>query len=125
VHCMRMLSDHWRHPLHLLSFEDLYMASSKKKFPTHIVVFLAPAVIIYTLFMIYPLIDSLRLGFYGVDPAAPQEEIFVGFDNYERLLTHEQWAPRLAGAIKNNFLFFAVHMLVQNPVGLLLAVLLS
>ena len=37
------------------------MPSSRKPFPTHIVVFLAPAVIIYTVFMIYPLLDSLRL----------------------------------------------------------------
>lgn len=96
-----------------------------RQFPTHIVVFLAPAVIIYTLFMIYPLIDSLRLGFYAADPEAPTEEIFVGTANYERLLTNDQWAPRLVGAIQNNFIFFAVHMLVQNPVGLILAVLLS
>jgi raffinose/stachyose/melibiose transport system permease protein len=40
-----------------------------KRFPTHIVVFLAPAVIIYTLFMIFPLINSLRFSFF-----APSEE---------------------------------------------------
>ena len=34
---------------------------SRKPFPTHIFVFLAPATIIYTLFMVYPLADSLRL----------------------------------------------------------------
>jgi raffinose/stachyose/melibiose transport system permease protein len=97
----------------------------KKSFPTHIIVFLAPAIIIYTVFMIFPLIDSLRLGFYGKDPMNPTQEIFVGTANYERLLTNDLWAPRLVGAIKNNFLFFAVHMLVQNPIGLILAVLLS
>lgn len=98
---------------------------TKKSFPTHIVVFLAPAVIIYTLFMIYPLLDSLRLGFYADDPENPAEEIFVGTDTYERLFTNENWAPRLKGAIKNNFIFFIIHMLVQNPIGLVLAVLLS
>jgi len=101
------------------------MSSTAKKFPFHIIVFLAPAVIIYTLFMIYPLIDSLRLGFYAADPDVPGQEIYVGFDNYTRLLTDDQWAPRLIGATRNNFIFFAVHMLVQNPIGLLLAVLLS
>ena len=38
---------------------------SRKPFPWHIVAFLAPATLIYTLFMIYPLIDSLRLSLYN------------------------------------------------------------
>ena len=40
-----------------------------KRFPTHIVVFLAPAVIIYSVFMIFPLVNSLRFSLY-----APGEE---------------------------------------------------
>ncbi len=99
------------------------MNKCRKSFPTHIVVFLAPAVIIYTLFMVYPLVDSLRLSLYA--PAAAGGEAFVGFQNYEKLLTHELWAPRLQGALKNNFIFFLFHMFLQNPIGLLLATLLS
>lgn len=98
---------------------------TRKRFPTHIVVFLAPAVIIYTVFMIYPLIDSLRLSLYAPSAENPQVEEFVGFKNYETLFTDPNYAPRLQGAVKNNFIFFAVHMLVQNPVGLLLATLLT
>ena len=97
----------------------------KKPFPFHIIVFLAPAVIIYTVFMIYPLIDSLRLGFYAPQEDNPQEEEFVAFDNYNTLFTNNNWKPRLIGAIKNNFIFFAIHMFVQNPIGLFLATLLS
>ncbi len=98
---------------------------TRKRFPTHIIVFLAPAVIIYTVFMIYPLIDSLRLSLYAPSAENPQVEEFVGFKNYETLFTDPNYAPRLQGAVKNNFIFFAVHMLVQNPVGLLLATLLT
>lgn len=96
-----------------------------KRFPFHIIVFLAPAVIIYTTFMIYPLVDSLRLGFFAPAKDNIQQEVFVGFDNYKRLLTDKNWAPRLEGAIKNNIIFFIIHMCVQNPIGLLLATLLS
>ncbi len=99
-----------------------------KPFPWHIVVFLAPAVIIYTAFMIFPLIDSLRLSLYdtGRDPETNQPfETFVGLANYQRLFTDDLLAPRLWGAIRNNLIFFAIHMLVQNPLGLLLATLLS
>jgi raffinose/stachyose/melibiose transport system permease protein len=95
----------------------------KKRFPVHVVVFLAPAVLVYTAFMIYPLLDSLRLSLYA--PAADRTEIFVGLRNYVRLVTDANWAPFLWNAIRNNFVFFAVHMLVQNPLGLLLAALLS
>ncbi len=97
---------------------------SRKPFPTHIIVFLAPATLIYTLFMIYPLADSLRLSLFTIS-SEQGNEIFVGFQNYITLLTDELWSERFWGALKNNFIFFLVHMLVQNPVGLLLAALLS
>ncbi|HET7839004.1 MAG TPA: sugar ABC transporter permease, partial [Rectinemataceae bacterium] len=41
-----------------------------------------------------------------------------------KLLSDSEWAPRFRGALRNNFVFFAIHMLVQNPIGLLLAALL-
>ncbi|MBC8170382.1 MAG: sugar ABC transporter permease [Anaerolineae bacterium] len=101
------------------------MKRSGKAFPFHIIVFLAPALAIYTLFMIYPLVDTLRVSLYAPSAETPRQEEFVGLQNYEQLLTSDQWAPRLQGAIKNNFIFFAIHMIVQNPLGLLLATLLA
>jgi raffinose/stachyose/melibiose transport system permease protein len=95
----------------------------RKPFPTHILVFLAPAVIIYSLFMVYPLLDSLRLSFFTILPQ--NREVFAGLNNYITLFTNPNYAPRFWGALKNNLVFFAVHMLVQNPVGLLLASLLA
>ncbi len=56
----------------------------RKPFPTHIVVFLAPAVLVYTIFMIIPLLDSLRLSFLDNDT-----NIFVGIQNYVTLLTND------------------------------------
>ncbi len=94
-----------------------------RRFPFYLIVFLAPAVIVYSLFMIYPLIDSLRLSLFAVDPQG-KREAFVGFANFQRLLGDSNWAPRFWGALKNNLVFFCVHMLVQNPVGLLVASLL-
>lgn len=85
--------------------------------------FLAPAVLIYTAFMIYPLIDTLRLSLYTFGPE--RQEIFVGFANYRTLFSDDQWVPFLRNAIENNVIFFAVHMLFQNPIGLLLAALLA
>ncbi len=94
--------------------------STRKRFPTHIVVFLAPAVIVYTVFMIIPLADSLRLSF-----ATPDSAVATGFDNYRKLFSDPQWADQFWNALRNNFIFFIIHMVIQNPIGLLLAGLLS
>jgi raffinose/stachyose/melibiose transport system permease protein len=97
--------------------------SNRKPFPTHILVFLAPAVVIYTIFMILPLLDSIRLSFFTITP--DNKEVFSGIQNYINLFTNSNYAPRFAGALKNNLGFFAINMLVQNPIGLLLAALLA
>lgn len=96
---------------------------TRRKFPTHIVVFLAPATIIYTLFMVYPLLDSMRLSFFTSDSVG--NEFFIGIQNYVTLLTDDLWKPRLWGAFRNNVIFFLIHMVVQNSIGLLLAALLT
>ncbi len=94
----------------------------RKSFPYYIFVFLAPAVIIYTIFMVYPLLNSLRMSFYTV---TNNQEVFAGFDNYVKLFTNSNFAPRFFGALKNNFVFFAIHMVVQNSIALMLAALIS
>lgn len=97
--------------------------AEKKRFPTHILVFLLPATLIYTAFMVYPLFDSMRLSLFSADSAG--RESFVGLQNYVTLLTDDLWAPRFWGALKNNAIFFLIHMVVQNSIGLMLAALLT
>ncbi len=96
--------------------------SPARSFPWHIVVFLMPAVIIYTVFMILPLIDSLRLSLYTLDDN--HQEIFNGLNNYVVLLTDPRWSAAFQNAFWNNVKFFIIHMVVQNSIGLLLASLL-
>lgn len=95
----------------------------RKRFPLHIVVFLLPALAIYTLFMIYPLLSSLWLSLNN--KSAGGDAVFVGLANYVRLFTAPEFAATFWNALKNNVIFFAVHMVAQNPIGLLLAVLLT
>jgi len=94
-----------------------------RRFPTHIIVFLAPAVVIYTLFMIYPLLDSIRLSFYSLGEGGVP--YFDGFKNYAILFNDPNWSGAFWNAFWNNIILFAIHMLVQNPIGLLLAACLS
>lgn len=86
-------------------------------------VFLAPAFCLYTVFMIWPLADSLRLSLFSENDAGVRS--FAGLQNYETLFLDPLWSDRVWGALKNNAVFFAVHFLVQNPVALGLAALLS
>jgi raffinose/stachyose/melibiose transport system permease protein len=76
--------------------------SGRRQFPTHILVFLAPAVIIYTLFMVIPLLDSLRLSFYTIEQ---NQDVFNGLGNYVTLFTDQNYAPRFWGALRNNIVF--------------------
>lgn len=95
----------------------------KKTFPWHIAVFLAPAVVIYSMFSALPLLDTLRLGFYTTSDAGAHS--FVGLSNYHTILFDSDWSAAFWNAMWNNLKFFAIHMLLQNPIGLLLATLFS
>ncbi|WP_420446085.1 carbohydrate ABC transporter permease [Candidatus Poriferisodalis sp.] len=84
-----------------------------------ILVFIAPATIIYSVFMVYPLLDSLRRSFFDDDGN------YAGLANYDTLFTNPAFSDRFWGALGHNFQFFAFHMVLQNPIGLVLAVLLT
>src|SRR5687768_6770122 len=92
-------------------------------FPMHIVVFLAPAVLLYTIFMVMPLINSLRLSFFEIGNQNQQH--YGGLQHYIKLFTDPNVEPFFWRALRNNFAIFAVHLLVQNPIGLVLAALLA
>jgi raffinose/stachyose/melibiose transport system permease protein len=73
--------------------------------------------------MAYPMLDSLRLSFY--DQNGPGQPVFVGLQNFQTLLGDPNWSQSFWNALINNFVFFSIHMLVQNPIALLLATLLT
>ncbi|MBK4216291.1 sugar ABC transporter permease [Paracoccus caeni] len=96
--------------------------AQRKAFRWHIVVFLAPAVLVYTAIMIIPLIGTLNLSLFG---KAEGGRVFVGLANFATLFGDPRWSTAFWNALANNAWFFLIHMLVQNPVGIMLAALLS
>jgi raffinose/stachyose/melibiose transport system permease protein len=88
----------------------------------HIAVFLAPAVLVYTAVMIIPLFGTLQLSFFN---AENQQRYFAGLQNFRTLFGDPRWAAAFWNALWNNTWFFIIHMLVQNPIGIALAALLS
>jgi raffinose/stachyose/melibiose transport system permease protein len=85
--------------------------------------FLAPALIVYTLFSVAPLIATIVSSLYTKTEGGGLA--WNGLGNFNTLLFDETWSKPFWNAFKNNCLFFLVHMLVQNPIGLVLAALLS
>ncbi len=93
-----------------------------KRVRWHILVFLAPAVLVYTAVMIIPLFNTLRLALYA---EVDQARVFVGLQNFRTLFGNAVWSEQFWNALGNNIWFFVIHMAVQNPIGIALAALLS
>jgi raffinose/stachyose/melibiose transport system permease protein len=95
--------------------------------PWHVLlVFIAPALVIYTALMIYPVGSSLWLAFHEqLDDRALR---FVGFDNIIRLfadISAAAYDDRFLNALGNTVRFFLIVAGLQTPLALLLAALLS
>ncbi|MFN4154259.1 MAG: carbohydrate ABC transporter permease [Paracoccaceae bacterium] len=96
--------------------------ATRKPVRWHIVVFLAPAVLVYTAIMILPLIGTLNLSLFN---KGPDGVVFVGLGNFATLFGDPRWSASFWNALGNNAWFFLIHMLVQNPIGVALAAILS
>lgn len=78
-----------------------------------------PAVIIYGLFIVYPLLAALAYSFFdwnGIVRGA-----FVGLKNFKNLFTLEPFSGMFWNAFQHNVIYFVVQMVVQNGLAFLLA----
>lgn len=105
-----------------MDVDDLSAAPQRRPIRWHIAVFMLPALLIYTAVMIIPLGSTLWLSFFN---QVDGHSTFVGFGNFVTLFSEPKWADGFWNALKNNVIFFIIHMLVQNPIGVALAALLS
>jgi raffinose/stachyose/melibiose transport system permease protein len=85
--------------------------------------YLIPALLFYCVFMAFPLLDSLRLSLYSGNSG--QIAVFVGFDNFKKLFFDPVISERYWGAFANTWYFFCIHLLFQNCLGILFAVILT
>ena len=98
------------------------MLTTKRARWHHLLFFIGPALVIYSAFMAWPLLDSLRQSFYSV---VGGQTVFVGLGNYQALFNEPVFSERFWGALQHNVYWFILFMAIQNPVGLLLATLIS
>jgi raffinose/stachyose/melibiose transport system permease protein len=85
-------------------------------------IFVAPALILFTLFIVLPVFEAVGTSFYnwnGLGVLSPDK--FIGLGNYEQLAANRTFQR----AIGNTLLIIAAALLIQLPMALALASLLA
>ncbi len=83
------------------------------------IVFIAPALILFSIYVIYPIVNSIWISFHDWDGIS--DPFFIGLGNYEELIL---WDESFGTAIWNNILWLFFFMLA--PVfGLAIALFLN
>ncbi len=85
-----------------------------------IILFLLPALILFLLFVIYPIFQSIYYSLFNWKGFGPAED-FVGLDNFKDILTDEVFQI----ALRNGFLIVGFSLGLQLPLSLALAVLVG
>ncbi len=84
---------------------------------------LAPALALFSAFVAYPVLGAMAYSLYRWDGITRAG--FAGAANFSRLLTQYPYSERMVTAFWHNAWTFVLTMLVQNGLGMLLAVLLA
>ncbi|MBQ9149178.1 MAG: sugar ABC transporter permease [Oscillospiraceae bacterium] len=82
--------------------------------------FYVPALILFAIFVVYPFMKGIYLSFTNWNGYAKTFKM-VGFDNYIKMFSD----PNVRTAIVNTLIYGAGSTLIQNVLGLLLALLLN
>lgn len=103
-------------------YADTKAAIKKKNKPwlSYSVLFILPSFILYTLFVIYPTLNSVNLSFTSWDGVSPQIK-YIGFDNFI-----EMWhSDRVHNALKNTLILSVTLVVLENVVAIALAMLVD
>ncbi|GAA0330477.1 sugar ABC transporter permease [Bacillus carboniphilus] len=95
----------------------------KRNYRKHLVhLFLLPAVLLYGVFQLYPLMTAVVNSFYSWDGFV--KDSFIGFENFITLLTESPHKETFLNAFKHNWVYFFVNVFSELAVAFLLALLI-
>ncbi|TFV46234.1 sugar ABC transporter permease [Blastococcus sp. TF02A-35] len=94
--------------------------AGKRRQRLEIAIFVAPALALMAVFVVYPVYSAARMSLYRWKGFGPLVD-FVGLRNYVRVLTDDVFTD----AVVHNFIIVFASILVQLPLGLALALLLN
>ena len=86
-----------------------------------IIIFLLPAVLIYTTILIYPITQTIYQSFFSWNGIAQSALEFVGLDNYKALYGNKEFFQALA----NSGRFLVVGFVLQMPISFLLGLFIT
>lgn len=95
-------------------------SSSRKRLKSFFTIglFISPALIVYSVYVLYPIINTLIYSFYEWDGMGVG--VFVGFENYLNLFKDAVFLT----ALKNNTWVVLTSVFAQIPLGLIMALML-
>ena len=85
--------------------------------------FLLPGLLVYLLFMVYPLTSAIGYSLYSWNGMV--RGAFQGLENFRVVLTQNPYNIRFWNALKHNSIFFGITFLLQSTLGLFFAVLFT
>ena len=84
-----------------------------------ITAFLSPAIIVYVLFVLYPMVRAVWFSLYDWNGLGPMED-FVGWRNFERILSDNVFQM----AVRHNLTLVVLSLVVQLPIALAIALMI-
>lgn len=91
----------------------------RRKWPV-VLAFLAPALLLYFAFVLFPIVQGIRFSLYDWNGLEPLVD-FVGFENFTKAFGDDVFR----GALKHNGIILVLSLLIQLPFAMFLAVLLD
>src|SRR6185436_10468363 len=97
-------------------------SSSPRKTRDNIIItlFLLPALILFLLFVIYPIFQSIYYSFFNWKGFGPADD-FVGLENFKNILSDKVFII----ALRNALLLIVFSLIIQLPLSLMLAVMVG
>jgi raffinose/stachyose/melibiose transport system permease protein len=85
-----------------------------------VVLFLLPAILLYVVFVLYPIVQSARYSLYDWNGFGPLDD-FIGLENFRDVFGD----ARFRSALTHNVIIIVLSLLIQLPAALALAMLLN
>lgn len=98
---------------------NIFLFRSKKDL-LPIIFFLSPSMVLFVVFLIFPIIQSIYYSFFNWKGFGPAVN-YVGLDNFRRILTDQVFFI----ALKNGLIIVVLSLLIQLPMAMGLALLLG
>jgi raffinose/stachyose/melibiose transport system permease protein len=84
--------------------------------------FVAPAVLLFVAFLVYPMVSTVVMSFFSWDGFVTSSPAFVGVQNYVKIFTQD---PVFWTAFVNTAIWLAMSLVIPTTLGLLLALALN